>query len=218
MGFYLPNLSSAGCSRARKRRAGPPVHPRTRDSAPPVRPDLYRRPQTVPRLFVRAQRHLVAGHGRLPRRLWSGPPGAAHVSHAGAEAAANIATGPRWSRLFGGPVRMHCPTRVKNDGNVWGTRITNTGLHDMGGILCSRRKSLNKRGPAAVPGSPDHNGAPLGTVVVLNQVGIIIAPGATRGKTSQIVCISSRDAPVTQQRRPLLSRKRRGGQRSCALT
>lgn len=59
---------------------------------------------------------------------------------------------------------MHCPTRVKNDGNVRGTRITNTGLHDMGGIL-----SLNKRGPAAVPGSPDHNGEPLVTVVVLKS-------------------------------------------------
>lgn len=79
---------------------------------------------------------------------------------------------------------MHCPTRVKNDENVQGTRITNTGLRDMGGIL-----SLNKRGPAAVPGSPDHNGEPLVTVVVLNQARII---RATRGKTSQIVCISGR--------------------------
>lgn len=151
----------------------------------------------VPRQFVRAQRPLVAGHGGLRRRLWSRP-----ASHAGPEAPANIATGPRRSQLFGGPARMHCPTRVKNDGNVRGTRITNTGLHDMGGIL-----SLNKRGPAAVPGSPDHNGEPLVTVVVLKQVGII---GATRGKTSQIVCISGPNAPVTQQRRPLLSRKGKG--------
>lgn len=89
---------------------------------------------------------------------------------------------------------MHCPTHVKNDGNVRGTRITNTGLHDMEG------KSLNKRRPAAVPGSPDLNGEPPLTVVVLNQVGIIIAPRASRGKTSQIVCISSRKALVTQQR------------------
>lgn len=88
---------------------------------------------------------------------------------------------------------MHCPTHVKNDRNVRGTRITYTGLHDMGG------KSLNKRGPAAVPGSPDHNGEPLVTVVVLNQGGIIIAPRATRGKTSQIVCISSQKALVTQR-------------------
>lgn len=138
----------------------------------------------VPRQFVRAQRHLVAGHGGLRRRLWSRP-----ASHAGPEAPANIATGPRWSQLCGGPARMHCPTRVKNDGNVRGTRITNTGLHDMGGIL-----SLNKRGPAAVPGSPDHNGEPLVTVVVLNQVGII---RATRGKASQTVCISGQNAPVT---------------------
>lgn len=88
---------------------------------------------------------------------------------------------------------MHCPTHVKNDGNVWGTRITNIGLHDMGG------KSLNKRRPAAVPGSPDHHGEPLVTVVVRKQVGIIIAPRATRGKTSQIVCISSQKALVTRE-------------------
>lgn len=86
---------------------------------------------------------------------------------------------------------MHCPTHVKNDGNVQGTRITNTGLHDMAG------KSLNKRRPAAVPGSPDHNAEPPVTVVVL-QVGIIIATRATRGKTSQIVCIISQKALVTQ--------------------
>lgn len=98
---------------------------------------------------------------------------------------------------------MHCPTHVKNDGNVRGTRITNTGLHDMGG------KSLNKRRPAAVPGSPDHNGEPLVTVVVLNQVGIIIAPQKTRGKTSQIVCISSQKALVTQQRGANRSRNQR---------
>lgn len=151
----------------------------------------------VPGQFVRAQRPLVAGHGGPRRRLWSRP-----ASHAGPEAPANIATGPRRSQLFGGPARMHCLTRVKNDGNVRGTRITNTGLHDMGGIL-----SLNKRGPAAVPGSPDHNGEPLVTVVVLNQVGII---RATRGKTSQIACISGPNAPVTRRRRPLLSRKGKG--------
>lgn len=109
--------------------------------------------------------------------------------------AANIVTGPQWSRLFGGPLQMHCPTHVKNGGNVRGTRITNTGLHDMGG------KSLNKRRPAAVLGSPEHNGEPPVTVVVLNQVGIIIAPPATRGKTSQIVCISSQKALVTTAER-----------------
>lgn len=118
--------------------------------------------------------------------------------------AANIATGPRWSRLFGGPVQMHCPTHVKNDGNVRGTRITNTGLHDMGG------KSLNKRRPAAVPGSPDHNREPPVTVVVLKQVGIIIAPRATRGKTSQIMRISSQKALVTQQGAAHRARKQTG--------
>lgn len=51
--------------------------------------------------------------------------------------AANIVTVPQWSRLFGGLVQTHCPTRVKNDENVEGTRITNTGLHVMGGILCT---------------------------------------------------------------------------------
>lgn len=72
-------------------------------------------------------------------------------------------------------VRYRCIVQlVKNDENVRGTRITNTGLHDMGG------KSLNKRRPAAVPGSPDHNGEPPVTVVFLNLVGIIIAPPATK--------------------------------------
>lgn len=57
---------------------------------------------------------------------------------------------------------MHCPTHFKHDGIVQGTRITNTG---MAGILFTWGKSLNKRQPAAVPGSPDHTGEPLLTVV-----------------------------------------------------
>lgn len=136
----------------------------------------------VLRRFMRAQRHLVAGRCRADASA-AARPSPVHVSHAGARGrgrnrsempSANIVTGPQWSRLFGGPLQMHCPTHVKNDGNVRGTRITNTGLHDMGG------KSLNKRRPAAVPGSPDHNGEPPVTVVVLNLVGIIIAPPTTK--------------------------------------
>lgn len=53
---------------------------------------------------------------------------------------------------------VHCAAiHFKHDGIEQGTHITYTG---MGNILFTQGKSLNKRWPAGVPGSPVHVGEP----------------------------------------------------------